>query len=88
MIIVKINKLLQTKLKALICCLILMFAAKASLALAKIDSSKVALDSVPYFFKDDFSNYQLLDTNLNELHRYNPLFKTGNFYFNLRLCYI
>lgn len=80
MIIVKINKLLQTKLKALICCLILMFAAKANFALAKIDSSKVALDSVPYFFKDDFSNYQLLDTNLNELHRYNPLFKTGNFY--------
>jgi hypothetical protein len=57
-----------------------MFAAKANFALAKIDSSKVALDSVPYFFKDDFSNYQLLDTNLNELHRYNPLFKTGNFY--------
>jgi hypothetical protein len=57
-----------------------MLAAHASMALAKIDSSKVALDSVPYFFKDDFSNYQLLDTNLNELHRYNPLFKTGNFY--------
>jgi hypothetical protein len=56
MIIVKINKLLQTKLKALICCLILMFAAKANFALAKIDSSKVALDSVPYFFKDDFSH--------------------------------
>jgi hypothetical protein len=51
--------------------------AKAS---TKIDSSKVALDSLPYFFTDDFSLHQRLDTGLNELHRYNPLFRTGNFY--------
>ncbi len=55
-------------------------AALPSYGLAKIDSSKVALDSVPYFFKDDFSKFQLLDTSLNELHRYNSLFKSNNFY--------
>jgi len=53
---------------------------KNAMASVKIDSTKVALDSVPYFFHDDFSNYELLDTSLSELHRYNQLFKTGNFY--------
>lgn len=57
-----------------------MLSNKNAIALSKIDSSKVALDSIPYFFNDDFSNYQLLDTSLNELQRYNQLFKTNNFY--------
>jgi hypothetical protein len=74
------NQIQKIKLAIHGCCLFLLIAANSAIAYAKIDSSKVALDSVPYFFKDDFSNYQLLDTSLNELHRYNPLFKTGNFY--------
>ncbi len=47
---------------------------------AASDSSKVAYDSIPYFFKDNFSGFHLIDTSLNELQRYNSLFKTGNFY--------
>ena len=58
----------------------MLMGSENAIAFAKIDSSKVALDSLPYFFKDDFSNYHLLDTGLNEAHRYNQLFKTGNFY--------
>lgn len=50
------------------------------MVVAKIDSSKVALDSVPYFFNDDYANVHRLDTSLSEIHRYHPLFKTGNFY--------
>jgi hypothetical protein len=60
--------------------LLMLLAAKTACATPKIDSSKVALDSVPYFFHDDFSHHHLLDTSLNELHRYNQLFKNGNFY--------
>lgn len=60
--------------------LLLMIGMQSGQAFTKIDSSKVALDSVPYFFNDDFSKFQLLDTSLNELQRYNQLFKTGNFY--------
>lgn len=59
---------------------LLLLLQTAAIASVKIDSSKVALDSLPYFFKDDFSCYQTLDTTLNEGHRYNPLFRTGNFY--------
>lgn len=59
--------------------LLLLFIS-SNMVVAKLDSTKVALDSVPYFFSDNFSNFHLLDTSLNELHRYNPLFKTGNFY--------
>ena len=54
----------------------------ATLALAKNDSSKVELDSLPYFFNDDFANFHLLDTGLNQIHRYNSQFKTDNFYLN------
>ena len=49
-------------------------------AFSKIDSAKVALDSIPYFFNDHFSSYKLLDTSLTELQRYNPLFRKDNFY--------
>lgn len=76
----KINQFQKIKLILQILGLLVIVGAKPSMAFTKIDSSKVALDSVPYFFEDDFSNFQLLDTSLSELHRYNPLFKTGNFY--------
>jgi len=59
---------------------LLMLFYSSNNVFAKIDSSKVALDSVPYFFSDNFTNFHLLDTSINELHRYNPLFKSGNFY--------
>jgi hypothetical protein len=61
-------------------CLLMMFLAFKAQAYSKIDSAKVALDSLPYFFNDQFSGYRLLDTSLTELHRYNPLFRKNNFY--------
>lgn len=73
-------KKLQVKSVQLLSCLLLVLATQQSIAFTKIDSSRVALDSVPYFFNDDFSNVHTLDTSLTELQRYNQLFKKGNFY--------
>jgi len=77
---VKLNQNKNIKLSIQLLCLLLMMGIKSAMAFTKIDSSKVALDSLPYLFSDDFSNFHLLDTNLNQLHRYNQSFKTGNFY--------
>jgi len=77
---VKKNYLKKIKRGVQLFCLLLLLSAKSGIASTKIDSTKVALDSLPYFFNDDFSNYQLYDTSLTELQRYNSLFKKGNFY--------
>lgn len=49
-------------------------------AQTKTDSSKVAYDSIPYFFNDNFSKFHLLDSSLFEIQRYNVLLKNNNFY--------